>query len=74
MVAVQSVVKISGALRSTLSRASSVRSSRSPVCPASTSVRQAMRMATPSAASSGPCPHTSPTTTCTEPSGVCTVS
>ena len=29
---------------------------------ASTSVRQAMRMFTPSAASSGPCPHTSPIT------------
>jgi len=42
--------------------------------PASTSVRQAIRRRTPSAASSGPWPLTSPITACTVPSGRWTAS
>jgi ABC-type phosphate transport system permease subunit len=38
------------------------------------SVRQAIRNAAPNAASSGPCPATSPISTCTTRSGVCTTS
>ncbi len=47
-------------LRSTSRSRSSIGSTSASSTPASTSVRHAMRMLTPSAASSGPCPHTSP--------------
>lgn len=40
----------------------------------STNVRQAMRGVTSRAASSGPCPETSPTIACTVPSAHCTMS
>ena len=42
--------------------------------PANVSVRQAIRNAAPSAASSGPWPATSPIRTCVTRSGVCTTS
>ena len=69
-----SVVKIWRAWRSTSSRCWRFGSSSSGVTPASTSVRQPIRSETPSAASSGPCPLTSPTTAWIVPDGTCTAS
>jgi len=65
----QTVVNISSDCRletSTLSRPFST--ARGP-CPDRTSPRQAARSATPTAASSGPCPATSPISVATVPSG-----
>ena len=71
---VHSVAKISSSARSCSSTCWSVRSRVSPRSPAKVSARQAIRSSTPSAASSGPWPQTSPIMACTVPSGVRTVS
>ena len=65
------------ALARAFGRAGSARvpaSGRGHAVPRTSSARQAMRSATPSAASSGPWPATSPIMTCTVRSGVCTKS
>ncbi len=74
MSTVHSVAKISSFARSCSRTRWSVESSSSPLSPAKVNARQAMRSSTPSAASSGPCPQTSPIIACTVPSGVRTVS